>query len=62
MVVNTAIVYIVDAFESGILVLKSAKLDSEDQDNATSGNYINLVHIMLIFVYRTEESSSNQIK
>ena len=48
MVVNTAIVYIVDAFESGILVLKSAKLDSEDQDNATSGNYNNMVHIMLI--------------
>ena len=51
-----------DAFESGILVLKSAKLDSEDQENATSGNYNNMVHIMLILVYRTEESSSNQIK
>ena len=62
MVVNIAIVYIVDAFKSGILVLKNTKLDSEDQENATSGNYNNLVHIMLIFVYRTEESSSNQIK
>ena len=51
-----------DAFESGILVLKSAKLDSNDQENASSGNYNNLLHMMLIFVYRTEKSSSNQIK
>ena len=53
--VNIAIVYIVDAFESGILALKAGESDDESPAGGIT-KLLSNIHNLLSTIYRNEEN------